>query len=170
MLNEKVSKLINTQINKEFYSAYLYLLFSNFYDEKGLDGYANWYKIQAQEERDHAMLMLEYLRLNSEKITLEAIEKPEKELETLMDPLKAGLEHEQYVTSLINDIYAEAYAVKDFRTMQFLDWFVKEQLEEEKNAEDMITKMELFGNDSKGLYMLDAEYAARVYSAPSLVL
>ncbi|MBQ2942458.1 MAG: ferritin [Clostridia bacterium] len=170
MLNEKVSKLINTQINKEFYSAYLYLLFSNFYDEKGLDGYANWYKIQAQEERDHAMLMLEYMRLNSEKITLEAIDKPEKELETLMDPLKAGLEHEQYVTSLINDIYAEAYAVKDFRTMQFLDWFVKEQLEEEKNAEDMITKMELFGNDSKGLYMLDAEYAARVYSAPSLVL
>ncbi len=170
MLNEKVSKLINTQINKEFYSAYLYLLFSNFYDEKGLDGYANWYKIQAQEERDHAMLMLEYMRLNSEKITLEAIDKPEKELVTLMDPLKAGLEHEQYVTSLINDIYAEAYAVKDFRTMQFLDWFVKEQLEEEKNAEDMITKMELFGNDSKGLYMLDAEYAARVYSAPSLVL
>ncbi|MDO5477793.1 MAG: ferritin [Clostridia bacterium] len=170
MLNEKVSKLINTQINKEFYSAYLYLLFSNFYDEKGLDGYANWYKIQAQEERDHAMLMLEYMRLNSEKITLEAIDKPEKHLESLMDPLKAGLEHEQYVTSLINDIYAEAYAVKDFRTMQFLDWFVKEQLEEEKNAEDMITKMELFGNDSKGLYMLDAEYAARVYSAPSLVL
>ncbi|MBR6719570.1 MAG: ferritin [Clostridia bacterium] len=170
MLNAKVSSLINTQINKEFYSAYLYLLFSNFYDEKGLDGYANWYKIQAQEERDHAMLMLEYLRLNSEKITLEAIEKPEKKLETLMDPLKAGLEHEQYVTSLINDIYAEAYAVKDFRTMQFLDWFVKEQLEEEKNAEDMITKMELFGNDSKGLYMLDAEYAARVYTAPSLVL
>ena len=170
MLNAKVSSLINTQINKEFYSAYLYLLFSNFYDEKGLDGYANWYKIQAQEERDHAMLMLEYLRLNSEKITLEAIEKPEKKLETLMDPLKAGLEHEQYVTSLINDIYAEAYAVKDFRTMQCLDWFVKEQLEEEKNAEDMITKMELFGNDSKGLYMLDAEYAARVYTAPSLVL
>lgn len=170
MLNEKVSKLINTQINKEFYSAYLYLLFSNFYDEKGLDGYANWYKIQAQEERDHAMLMLEYMRLNSEKITLEAIDKPEKQLETLMDPLKAGLEHEQYVTSLINDIYAAAYEVKDFRTMQFLDWFVKEQLEEEKNAEDMITKMELFGNDSKGLYMLDAEYAARVYNAPSLVL
>ncbi|MBE7015725.1 MAG: ferritin, partial [Ruminococcaceae bacterium] len=70
----------------------------------------------------------------------------------------------------INDIYSAAYDVKDFRTMQFLDWFVKEQLEEEKNAEDMIKKMELFGNDSKGLYSLDAEYAQRVYSAPSLVL
>ena len=87
-----------------------------------------------------------------------------------MDPLKAGLEHERYVTSLINDIYAAAYAEKDFRTMQFLDWFVKEQLEEEKNADDMIKKMELFGGDSKGLYSLDNEYAARIYTAPSLVL
>ena len=87
-----------------------------------------------------------------------------------MDPLKFGFEHEEYVTSLINDIYAAAYDVKDFRTMQFLDWFVKEQLEEEKNADDMIKKMELFGNDSKGLYCLDSEYAARIYTAPSLVL
>ena len=170
MLNEKVSKLINTQINKEFYSAYLYLLFSNFYDEKGLDGYANWYKIQAQEERDHAMLMLEYMRLNSEKITLEAIDKPEKQLETLMDPLKAGLEHEQYVTSLINAIYAAAYEVKAFRPMQVLDWFVKEQGEEENNADSLVKKFELFGDDPKSLYMLDNELGARVYTAPSLVL
>ena len=170
MLNKKVAELINDQINKELYSAYLYLAISNFYDEKGLDGYANWYMIQAQEERDHAMLMLQYLRLNSEKITLLAVDKPDKEFTTLMDPLKAGLEHEQYVTSLINDIYSAAYDVRDFRTMQFLDWFVKEQLEEEKNAEDMITKMELFGSDAKGLYSLDTEYAARIYTAPSLVL
>ena len=170
MLNKKVAELINDQINKELYSAYLYLAISNFYDEKGLDGYANWYMIQAQEERDHAMLMLQYLRLNSEKITLLAVDKPDKEFTTLMDPLKAGLIHEQYVTGLINDIYAAAYEIKDFRTMQFLDWFVKEQLEEEKNAEDMITKMELFGSDAKGLYSLDAEYAARIYTAPSLVL
>ena len=126
--------------------------------------------IQAQEERDHAMLFLKYLQMCGEKVELEAIDKPDKELNNLMDPLNAGLEHEQYVTSLINDIYAAAYDVKDFRTMQFLDWFVKEQLEEEKNADDMIKKMELFGNDSKGLYSLDSEYAARVYSAPSLVL
>ena len=84
--------------------------------------------------------------------------------------LKEGLEHERYVTSLINDIYAEAYATRDFRTMQFLDWFVKEQGEEEKNANDLITKMELFGSDAKGLYMLDNELKARVYAAPSLVL
>lgn len=170
MLNEKVAALINDQINKELYSAYLYLDFSVFYEAQGLDGFANWYMIQAQEERDHAMLMLKYLQNNGEQVTLEAIAKPDKEMKELIDPLKYGFEHEQYVTSLINDIYAEAYSVKDFRTMQFLDWFVKEQLEEEKNAEGMIKKMELFGNDSKGLYSLDSEFAARVYSAPSLVL
>ena len=170
MLNSKVSQLLNEQITKEFYSAYLYLDFSVFYEAEGLDGYANWYMIQAQEERDHAMLFMKYLQMCGEKVELGAIDKPDKEFKALMDPLKAGLEHEQYVTSLINDIYAAAYDVKDFRTMQFLDWFVKEQLEEEKNAEDLIKKMELFGNDSKGLYSLDAEYAQRIYTAPSLVL
>ena len=170
MLDAKVAKLLNEQITKEFYSAYLYLDFSIFYEAEGLDGFSNWYMIQAQEERDHAMLFLKYLQLNGEKACLSAIDKPDKKFSGLLDPLKAGLEHEQYVTSLINDIYAAAYEVKDFRTMQFLDWFVKEQLEEEKNADDMIKKMELFGNDSKGLYSLDSEYAARVYTAPSLVL
>ncbi|MBR5236983.1 MAG: ferritin [Clostridia bacterium] len=170
MMDKKVRDLINDQINKELYSAYLYLDFSVYYDEQGLDGFANWYMVQAQEERDHAMLFLKYLQNNGEKVTLEAVAKPEKTYASLMDPLKAGLEHEQYVTSLINDIYGAAYDVKDFRTMQFLDWFVKEQLEEEKNADDMIKKMELFGSDPKGLYSLDAEYAARIYTAPSLVL
>ena len=170
MLDSKVAKLLNEQINKELYSAYLYLDFSIFYDDKGLDGFANWYMIQAQEERDHAMLILQYLQNNGVKVTLEAIAKPNKEFKELIEPLKAGLEHEMYVTSLINDIYEAAYNVKDFRTMQFLDWFVKEQGEEEKTADDMIKKMELFGNDSKGLYSLDAEYAARIYTAPSLVL
>lgn len=169
-MDTKVSQLINEQINKEFYSAYLYLNFSVFYEAQGLDGFANWYTVQAQEERDHAMLMLKYLQNNGEAVTLDAVAKPDKEPKTLMDPLKMGFEHEQYVTSLINDIYAAAYSVKDFRTMQFLDWFVKEQCEEEKNADDMIKKMELFGNDSKGLYSLDSEYAARVYTAPSLVI
>ena len=170
MLNTKVSELLNQQINKELYSAYLYLDFSNYFSEKGLDGFANWYMIQAQEERDHAMLFYKYLQNNNEKVTLEAIAKPDKSLDSDMTVLKAGLEHEEYVTSLINDIYAAAYEVKDFRTMQFLDWFVKEQGEEETNANDLISKMELFGSDPKGLYMLNSELAARVYSAPSLVL
>ena len=169
-MNERVHQLLNDQINKEFYSAYLYLDFSNYFKRVGLDGFANWYKIQAQEERDHAMLFYQYLQNENQKVTLEAIPKPDKEFTCHMDVLKAGLEHEEYVTSLINDIYAAAYEVKDFRTMQFLDWFVKEQGEEETNANDLITKMELFGSDPKSLYMLNQELKARVYSAPSLVL
>ncbi len=170
MMNEKVRALLNQQINKEFYSAYLYLQFSNYFDDAGLDGFANWYMIQAQEERDHAMLFYKYLQNENQKVTLEAIDKPEKTITCHMDVLKAGLEHEEYVTSLINDIYAAAYEVKDFRTMQFLDWFVKEQGEEETNANDLITKMELFGSDPKSLYMLNQELAARIYNAPSLVI
>ncbi|MBQ5709316.1 MAG: ferritin, partial [Anaerotignum sp.] len=142
MLNEKVVALLNDQINKEFYSAYLYLDFSNFFEDKGLEGFANWYRIQAQEERDHALLFYDYLHNNSEKVTLGAIGAPDVELKELADPLHEGLKHEQYVTDLIHTIYATAKEVNDFRTMQFLDWFVKEQGEEEKNANDLITKME----------------------------
>ena len=170
MLDAKVSTLINEQVNKELYSAYLYLDIANYYTEEGLDGFANWYTIQAQEERDHALLFVKYLQNNGEKVTLEAIAKPDKDLNSIIAALNVGLEHERYVTSLIHTIYDAAYSIKDFRTMQFLDWFVKEQGEEEKNAEDLIKKYELFGQDSKGLYMLDNELAGRVYSAPSLVL
>ena len=169
-MTDKVAKLINEQINKEFYSAYLYLEFSNYYADAGLDGFENWYKIQAQEERDHALLFYQYLHNNDIKVTFEAIDKPDCDLKNNMDPLKAGLKHEQYVTSLINNIYAEAFKDQDFRTMQLLDWFVKEQGEEEKNASDMITKMELDGTDAKGLYMLNNELKARTYAAPSLTL
>ncbi len=170
MLDKKVAELLNDQINKELYSAYLYLDFSLYYEEEGLDGFANWYKIQAQEERDHAMLILQYLQNNGEKVTLTAIAKPDKELKDKLQVLELGLDHEQYVTRLIHAIYDVAYSARDFRTMQFLDWFVKEQGEEEKNAEDMIKKMKLFGSDAKGLYMLNSEMAARTYSAPSLTL
>ncbi|MBR3962018.1 MAG: ferritin [Oscillospiraceae bacterium] len=170
MMNAKVHELLNQQINKEFYSAYLYLDFSNWFKSKGLDGFANWYLIQAQEERDHAMLFYQYLQNESKAITLGEIAKPDKVFETGMDVLKAGLEHEEYVTSLINDIYSAAEEVKDYRTMQFLDWFIKEQGEEEANANGLISKMELFGSDPRSLYLLDKELSARVYSAPSLVL
>ena len=169
-MDNKVHQLLNEQINKEFYSAYLYLDFSNYFKAANLDGFANWYMIQAQEERDHAMLFYTYLQNESMPVTLDAIAKPDKTFTCHMDVLKAGLEHEKYVTSLINDIYGAAYDVRDFRTMQFLDWFVKEQGEEETNANDLIAKMELFGSDARSLYLLNQELAARVYSAPSLVL
>lgn len=170
MLKKEISELINTQVNKELYSAYLYLDFANFFHDKGLDGFANWYEIQTQEERDHAMLMRTYLINNGDSVTFEAVAKPDVEKTDVMTILKAALKHEQYVTSLINNIYAAADAAKDYRTMQFLDWFVKEQGEEEKNADDMIKKYELYGSDAKGLYALNQELLGRVYAAPSLVL
>ena len=170
MLDKKVTTLLNDQVNKEMYSAYLYLDFSNYFKHIGLDGFANWYEVQAKEEMDHAMLFVKYLQNNNVAVTLEAIAKPDVKLTDTMTVLKAGLEHEEYVTSLIHTIYGAAQAVNDFRTTQFLDWFVKEQGEEEVNANDMISKMELFGSDPKSLYMLNSELAGRVYNAPSLVL
>lgn len=170
MLDKKVSELLNNQINKEFYSAYLYLDFSNYYYDQGLDGFGNWFKVQAQEERDHAMLFIQYMQNNGEKIELNAVDKPDVALTDAKTVLEETLKHEQYVTSLIHNIYDAAYSVKDFRTMQFLDWFVKEQGEEENNVDNLIKRFELFGDDPKSLYMLDSELGARVYTAPSLVL
>ena len=169
-MNETISALLNDQINKELYSAYLYLDMANYYDELDLDGYANYYTIQAQEERDHALLFMKYMQNNGLKVTLEAIAKPDKEFHSLLDPLVIAAEHERYVTALINNIYHEAHQAKDYRTMKFLDWFVDEQMEEEENADKMISRYRLFGQDPKGLYLLDQEYAARVYTAPSLTL
>lgn len=169
-MNQKVAELLNDQINKEFYSAYLYLDIANFFSAKGLEGFANWYTIQAKEEQDHGMLFYTYLHNNSVPVELKAIAKPDKVFAELKDPLNAAFAHEQYVTELINNIYAEAQKVNDFRTLQFLDWFIKEQGEEEKNASDIVTKYELFGSDPRSLYLLDNELGARVYSAPSLVL
>ena len=166
-MDAKVSALLNQQINKELYSAYLYLSFADYYKEAGLDGYANWYMIQVQEERDHAMIFRNYMHANGEHIELEAIDKPDKVFTDYLQPLEAGLEHEKYVTSLINDIYAAADEARDYRTMQFLQWFIEEQGEEEENAADMVAKMKLFGADAKALYDLDQEYAARVYHQAS---
>ena len=170
MLDEKVIELLNQQVNKEFYSAYLYLDFSNYCYDQGLDGFGNWYRVQAQEERDHAMLFIQYLQNNGVRAVLETIDRPAVQPDSVKGVLTEGLKHEQYVTSLIHNIYDAAYSVKDFRTMQFLDWFVKEQGEEETNADGLVKKFDLFGDDPKSLYMLDSELGARVYSAPSLVL
>ena len=169
-MNKQVASLMNEQINKELYSAYLYLDIANYYADAGLNGFENWFFVQAQEERDHAMLFRTYLLNNDEKITLTAVAEPGKVYTDYLAPLKLTLEHEQTVTASINNIYSVAAEAKDFRAMQFLDWFVKEQGEEEKNATDLIRKFELFGGDAKGLYLLDQELGARVYAAPSLVL
>ena len=169
-MNEKVAALLNDQINKEFYSAYLYLDMSNYYDELDLDGYANYYMVQAQEERDHALLFMKYMQSIGLKVTLEAIGKPDKTFESVLDPLVIAAEHERYVTELINNIYHEAHQDKDYRTLKFLDWFVDEQREEEESADSMVNRYNLFGSDPRGLYLLDQEYATRVYAPPSLTL
>ncbi len=169
-MNEKIAALLNDQINKEFYSAYLYLDIANHYNALDLDGYANYYMVQAQEERDHALLFMKYMLNNGLKVTLETISKPEYTFDSIPAPLEIAAEHERYVTALINNIYHEAHQARDYRTMKFLDWFVDEQMEEEENADKMISRYQLFGSDPKGLYLLDQEYAARVYTAPTLIL
>ncbi|NLP30650.1 MAG: ferritin [Clostridiales bacterium] len=170
MLNKEVAKLLKEQINKEFFSAYLYLDMANYYADEGLDGFENWFVIQAQEERDHAMLIRQYLLNNGESVELIEIAAPNQTYKDFRDPLVKALEHEQYVTDSINNIYEAAQNIKDYRTMQFLDWFIEEQGEEEKNADDNIKKYDLFAADSKGLYMLNSEMNAREYVEPTLVL
>ena len=170
MLNKEVTQLLNEQINKEFYSAYLYMDMANYYSDNSLSGFEHWFVVQLQEERDHALLFRQYLLNNGEIVKLEAIAAPDKKYLSFRDPLVLAFEHEQFVTASINTIYEAAYKHKDFRTMQFLDWFIKEQGEEEKNADDNVKKFDLFAGDAKGLYMLDSEMKARLYAAPSLVL
>ena len=114
--------------------------------------------------------MRTYLQNNGYNIKFTAIDEPEQDFKNLEEPLVKGLAHEEYVTSLINKIYKAAKDVDDFRTMQCFDWFVKEQGEEEKTADDLLKKYRLFGSDPKGLYALNQELLGRVYTAPSLVL
>jgi len=153
VLNEKVIKLLNEQVNKELYSAYLYLDMANFYTNKGLNGFAHWFKLQAKEEVTHAMMIQEYLQDNDIPVELEGIAKPHGVFnDDVKAPLVLALEHEKFVTNSIHTIYEEAVKFKDYRTMEFLNWFVKEQLEEEKNADDLITRYELSKNS---LLMLD---------------
>lgn len=171
MLHPDITKLLNEQINKEFYSAYLYLAISNYYADNNLSGFENWFFVQAQEERDHALLFRRYLLNEGECVHFDAIQSPETQLyDSFKTPLLASLEHERFVTDSIHKIYTLANEQKDYRTLQVLNWFVKEQGEEEKNADDLIRKFDLFGSDPKSLYMLNSELGTRVYAPPSLIL
>lgn len=170
MLNQKTIDLLNSQINKEFYSAYLYLGIANYFEDISLEGFANYFNIQAQEERDHALLFLKFMQNNNLLPVLEGIDKPNQDFNSVKEVLETVLDHEKYVTASINAIYEEAISNKDYRTTQFLDWFIKEQLEEEKNAQDVLTKWEMYGEDKRSLYLLDKELANRTYATPSLVL
>lgn len=162
-MNEIVLDLLNKQINKELYSAYLYLDIAGYYCSIGLDGFEHWFKIQAEEEKDHAMKFYQYLQDNGLLVSLEAIDKPIWEKKDKVEPLKKALEHEKYVTSLIEEIYLQASKVNDLKTMRFLDWFIIEQQEEEKNASDLVNKMLLYGSEASSLYLLNQELKSRRY-------
>ena len=170
MLEKQLVDLLNDQVNMEWYSAYFYLGIYGYYTDKNLDGFANWFHVQAQEERDHAMLFVTYLLNNGSKLDLSDVKAASTSFANYKEPLQAAFQHELAVTKSIYKIYDEAQNLKDFRTMQFLDWFVKEQGEEEKNTTDLDKRFDLFAHEAKGLYNLDQEMAARVYAPPSLVL
>ena len=170
MLNKRVKDLIIDQVNKELYSAYLYLDFANYYDANHLDGFVNWYTIQAKEEMDHAMLFYKYLHKNDEHVVLSAIGKPDKEFTDYLGPVKAGLEHEKYVTSLIENINRVANECNDKETMRILKWFLDEQEEEEENAGDLIAKTEFALENPNGIPVLNNELKKRKYKAPTLKL
>lgn len=160
-MNKELLELLNIQIQKEFESAYIYLGIASFFDEFGLTGFSKWYKKQAQEEQGHAMKIFDYLHDENQDITLLPINAPKRKIENAEQALELSLEHEKFVTSFINNLYYEAEKIKDYRTQNFLEWFIDEQKEEESQAQTMIAKFNLFGNTPAGLYALDREFGKR---------
>ncbi len=161
MLDKKVADLLNGQVNEEFFSAYLYLEMSNYFNDRGLDGFAHWFRAQAEEEKSHAMKIICYLQQESMKVELRLIAQPELNCACISDVLMEALSHEESVTSRIHNIYGEASRLRDYRTMEFLDWFVREQAEEEDQARHLVVQHQLFSGDVSGLYLLDQELAKR---------
>ena len=167
-MNAKVAQLINEQITHEFYSAYLYLDFANYYGAVGLDGFENWYKVQAKEEQDHAQIFVDYVLARGGRVTLAPIAEVPCEWESPLAAFEATLVHEKKVTAMIDALCRQAEADKDFATANKLVWFVDEQVEEEQNAQDIIDSLKMVDDSKMGLYMIDKELAARVYTAPSI--
>lgn len=166
MINEKMEKAFNDQINKEFYSEYLYLSMQAYFERLNLKGFVNWFTVQVQEEHAHAMGMLNYVQERGGKVELEAIDKPETEWASPLACFEQVLEHEEYVTSRINALMDVAEEVKDRAALSFLDWYLKEQVEEEASVGGVLATLKLIGNDANALLLLDKELAARTFVAP----
>lgn len=164
MTNKKVIDLINLQIQREFYSAYLYLDMALYYGDLGLEGFANWFEIQAQEERDHAVGFIRYLQHIGVKPSLDVIDKPSLTYKDARQPFAEALKHEQFVTASIVNILEVAQAEKDYLTVEFLRWYIMEQGEEEKNANDNLTRYDLAKDSTGALLRIDSEYKQRTYS------
>ncbi len=166
MISKNLENAINEQINFEFYSAYTYLAMSAYAEEIDFPGAANFFKIQAQEELDHARKMYDYLFQKGGKVVLEAIEKPKAEFDNLLNIFEEGLKHEQTVTKRIYNIANIALDEKEHATMSFLSWFVDEQVEEEENFTNLVKKIKRASGNEANLYMIDDELATRVYTPP----
>ncbi len=166
MISEKLQEAFNEQINKELYSEYLYLAMKVYFQEQNLQGFVNWFDVQVQEEHAHAMGMFDYLNERGGKIDLRAIEKPVVEGNTPLEIFEHVLRHEEYVTSRINHLMDVAEEVRDRAAMHLLDWYLKEQVEEESNVGGVLATLRLIGEDKHALLMLDRELAARTFVAP----
>ena len=167
MLSTRLHEAINAQINAELWSAYLYLAMSLDAESKGYKGVANWFYVQFQEEQAHARIFMNYLNSRDAKVELLPVEAVPATWDSVLDMYKQTLEHEKKVTSLINNLAAIANEDRDFASINRLNWFIDEQIEEEESARDMIFTVEAVENDKYGMYMLDKELATRVYNVPS---
>ncbi|MBE7712487.1 MAG: ferritin [Cyanobacteria bacterium SIG26] len=166
MLDKKLEAAFNDQINKELYSEYLYLGMKAIFADMNLPGFVNWFDVQVQEERAHAMGMFDYVHERNAQVTLAAIDKPEIKGSTPLEIFEQVLEHEEYVTSRINALMDVAEEVKDRAALSFLDWYLKEQVEEESSVGGVLANLRLIGDDKKALFMLDKELATRTFVAP----
>ena len=166
MLSKKIEKALNEQINKEMYSAYLYMSMSSYSTNNGLPGFANWFMVQYKEEMEHAMKIYDYVHSQSGKVKLMAITEPLSDFKDPMDMFQRTLKHEQFVTKCINELVDLSIKEKEHATQIFLQWFVTEQIEEEGNDNDIISKLELAGLKGNGLFIIDKELSTRVYNPP----
>lgn len=161
MLSNTMQKALNQQINDELYSSYLYLSMSAHFQAVNLPGFAHWMMAQSKEEYDHAMKIYGYIHARNGRATLDAIEKPPAEFKKPIDVMKQVLEHEKKVTGLINKLYEMAMKEKDYPTQVMLQWFINEQVEEEKTAGDIIEQLKMAGDATAGLIMLDRQLGSR---------
>lgn len=167
MLNKRMEKAINSQINAEIYSSYLYLSMSAYFESSSLSGFASWMRSQAQEEMVHAMKFYDYVNERGGRVILSPIEAPPSEWESPVAVFDATYRHEQKVTGLINDLVDLAIEEKDHATNNLLQWFVSEQVEEEASASAVLNKAKLTGDAPGGLFMLDRELGARLFTIPA---
>ena len=166
MISEKMQKAFNDQINKELYSEYLYLAMKAYFEKLSLKGFVNWMSVQIQEEHAHAMGMFDYVYERGGEVELEAIDKPETKWASPLACFEHILSHEEYVTSRINALMDVAEEVKDRAALSFLDWYLKEQVEEEATVGDVLATLKLIGDDKKALLMLDKDLATRTFVQP----